>query len=259
MRKIQLMGHIVAGFPNFEASLQAARGICEGGASFLEVQFPFSDPSADGVVIESACIAALNGGFTTPQGFLFLKELSAANVANSVNSKLFIMSYANILFSYGIEKFVKEAKSVGVSGFIVPDLSLQNDEGLFSLANKYDLQNIALIAPATPNSRIPKLAQKSGELVYVVARSGITGEKQTQFSDEFYKYIARIKKYCKKPLAVGFGIENKEQIKALSKVAQIAVVGSAFSRKIAELAKQNAPQSAYFTQMCDFTKELLEN
>ncbi|MDD6056415.1 MAG: tryptophan synthase subunit alpha [Helicobacter sp.] len=245
MAKIALMGHIVASYPNLDSSLKAAVGIISGGAEYLEVQFPFSDPNADGETIANANAAALRDGFNTDSGFLFIKKLKKILDKEGLEAKLLIMTYGNILFNYGIKEFLLEAKKASVWGLIVPDLSIQNDECLFKLARKYGLQNIALIAPNTPLKRIKQLCNTSGEIVYAVARAGITGDK-TIISNEILEYIKSIKEITKKPIALGFGIQSKEQIQALKGVVEIAVVGSAFVRKITDLTATNG----------DFTKEL---
>ncbi|MDE5591589.1 MAG: tryptophan synthase subunit alpha [Helicobacter sp.] len=251
MKKTLLMGHIVAGFPDFQKSLDSALGIALGGASFLEVQFPFSDPNADGEIIRVACETSLNANFNTDLGFEFLRELQAKFLENNAPTKLLIMTYGNILFSYGIERFLSCAKECKIFGLIVPDLSLQNDENLFSLSKKFGLENIALIAPYTPKKRIKQLVENSGKFVYVVARNGITGDR-TQISTELLAYIKHVKKYCNKPIALGFGLQNKEQISQLKGVVDIVVVGSAFVKHISTL-KTNFKES-----LIEFTQQLQE-
>ncbi|RDU63320.1 MULTISPECIES: tryptophan synthase subunit alpha [Helicobacter] len=253
MKKIALMGHIVAGFPSFEASLKAALGIAQGGAEYLEVQFPFSDPNADGIAIANACEVALQSGFNTDLGFEFITQLQQKLQQNQLPTKLLIMTYGNILFCYGIQKFLQKAKERGVYGLIVPDLSLDNDEKLFKKAKKLGLENIALIAPLTKPKRMERLSCISGAFIYVVARNGITGDT-TQIDESLMRYIELVKKHCKKPIALGFGIQNKEQIDALRGVVQIAIVGSAFVRFIDKVCKEEGEISE---KLCAFTKGLL--
>ncbi|CAM2833521.1 tryptophan synthase subunit alpha [Helicobacter burdigaliensis] len=247
---IDLMGHIVAGFPNYEASLQSALGIALGGAKYLEVQFPFSDPNADGEAIANACEVSLSNGFNTKKGFSFIKELNSLFKEHNCTTKILIMTYANILYTYGIKEFLKEAKSCEVWGIIAPDLSLENDENLFSLAKNIGIEPIALIAKTTPTKRIEKLCKRSGEIIYVVARNGITGAK-TKIDEDLFAYIDLVKKHTNKPIALGFGIQNRDQINSLKGLVQIAVVGSAFTRHIQSL------HSNFKEELCSFTKELL--
>lgn len=253
MEKIALMGHIVAGFPSFEASLKAAFGIAQGGAEYLEVQFPFSDPNADGIAIANACEVALQGGFNTDLGFEFIAQLRDKLAQNSLNTKLLIMTYGNILFCYGIKEFLQKAKECGVYGLIVPDLSLDNDEKLFKKAKKLGLENIALIAPLTKPKRMERLSRRSGAFVYVVARNGITGDT-TQIDESLMQYVQRVKAHCPKPIALGFGIQSKEQIDALRGIVPIAIVGSAFVRYIDKACKKEGEISE---KLCAFTKGLL--
>ena len=253
MKKIALMGHIVAGFPSFEASLKAALGIAQGGAEYLEVQFPFSDPNADGIAIANACEVALQGGFNTDLGFEFIAKLQEKLAQNHLTTKLLIMTYGNILFCYGVKKFLKKAKQCGIYGLIVPDLSLHNDEKLFKKARKFRLENIALIAPLTKPKRMKRLSKASGAFDYVVARNGITGDT-TQIDASLLRYIELVKKHCEKPLALGFGIQSKEQIDALRGIVPIAIVGSAFVRYINKVCKEEGEISE---KLCAFTKELL--
>ncbi len=253
-KAIQLMGHIVALFPSFGESLEAALGIAQGGAEYLEVQFPFSDPNADGIVIASACEESLKSGFNTDLGFEFLCRLSEAFREREIKTKILIMTYGNILFAYGIEKFLKRARECGVFGLIVPDLSLQNDENLFSLSKKFGLENIALIAPNTDFKRMQKLDRASGSFIYVVARNGITGDG-TAVDSMLLEYIQRVKKHTTKPIALGFGIHSKEQIEALRGVVPIVVMGSAFVRRIAKCVEQKLNLQ---NQLYEFTKDLLD-
>lgn len=226
MNKSVLMGHIVAGYPNKEISIEAGLGICEGGAKYLEVQFPFSDPNADGVIIENASHQSLKNGFQIKDGFDIIK-----NLVQNTNSKILIVSYANIIYRYGIENFVKKTKEAGAKGLIIPDLPFEEDEGLRKIATKYHLQVIELIAPGATSQRIKKLSNTQSDFVYVVARSGTTGSK-TSINEELLKWIDFVKSHCNKKIALGFGINSNVQIKALDGKVDIVVVGSYFVQKI---------------------------
>lgn len=221
------MGHIVAGYPSKEISIEAGIGICEGGAKYLEVQFPFSDPNADGPIIEDASHQSLKNGFKIKDGFDIIK-----NLVQNTTSEILIVSYANIIYSYGIENFVKKAKEVGTKGLIIPDLPFEEDEGLRKIAKKYHLQVIELIAPNATSQRIKKLSNTPSDFVYVVARTGTTGDK-TSIDEELLKWIDFVKSHCNKKIALGFGINSNAQIKALDGKVDIVVVGSYFVQKIA--------------------------
>lgn len=226
MNKSVLMGHIVAGYPNKEISIQAGIGICEGGAKYLEVQFPFSDPNADGAIIEDASHQSLKNGFKIKDGFDIIK-----NLVQNTASEILIVSYANIIYSYGIESFVKKTKEAGAKGLIIPDLPFEEDEGLRKIATKHHLQVIELIAPGATSQRIKKLSNTPSDFVYVVARTGTTGNK-TSIDEELLQWIDFVKSHCNKKIALGFGINSNAQIKALDGKVDIVVVGSYFVQKI---------------------------
>lgn len=227
-KKIGFMGHIVGCFPDYETSFLAADSICKGGADFIEVQFPFSDPTADGPTIEEACYKAIENGFTIQKGF----ELTERIIKNNSTAVL-IMTYANIIFKYGIEKFLKKAKDIGVSGVIIPDLLPDADEGLKEFCKKYNIHNIFIAAPGDTEERIKELSEKGSGFLYTVTRRGITGKK-TDITQETKKWLKMVKSNSSLPVAAGFGIQSKEQIEALIGKADIAVVGSYFVAKIKE-------------------------
>lgn len=225
MNTITLMGHIVAGFPDKEKSLQAGLGIIEGGAKYLEVQFPFSDPSADGVIIEEACNLALQNGFKIQDGFEIVKKLSP-------KVEILIMTYANIIFNYGVENFIKTAKDNGAKGLIIPDLPIHQDENLRKIAKKFNLYIVELITPNTAPQRMQFLSQQSNcDFIYAVARTGTTGSKTT-INEELIQYLSLIKKNCDKKIALGFGIQSYEQIKQIQDKIDIIVAGSYFVKQI---------------------------
>ncbi|PAF54198.1 tryptophan synthase subunit alpha [Helicobacter sp. 13S00482-2] len=221
-----LMGHIIAGYPTKEISIQAGIGICKGGAKYLEVQFPFSDSNADGPIIENASHQALVNGFNIQDGFEIIKNLRV-----NTSSKILIVAYANTIYAYGIEKFVKKAKQCGAEGLIVPDLPFEEDEDLRKIASNEDFKVIELIAPGMSPKRIKKLSRTSDPFVYVVARTGTTGKK-TQINQDLFEWIEFVKAHARKKIALGFGINSSSQIKALEGKVDIVVVGSYFVEKI---------------------------
>jgi len=229
--KIGFMGHVVAGYPDLETSYEAAMGISEGGADFLEIQFPFSDPFADGPTIENASVVSLKNGIKISDCFNL-----AEKIAKNCESSVLIMTYGNIAFSYGIEKFVKKSEEIGVDGFIIPDIPPENDEGLSVLCEKNDLSMIYLAAPGNSAERIEYLSEKGNGFIYTVARTGITGKK-TEITGEVTEWLNFVRKNSKLPIAVGFGINSSNQIKNLKPYCDIAIAGSYFVRKITECHK----------------------
>lgn len=223
--KPALMGHIIANFPNHELSLRAAKGIILGGAEFLEIQIPFSDSNADGVVIQEACQDVLEGDFQLHDAFKLVRDLNS-------HGKIILMTYANIIFKYGIEKFILEAKNAGSYGLIIPDLPLGEDEGLRESAKKHDIFIIELITPNMPEERMREIIHQTPcEILYIVARSGITGDK-TAIDQNILDYLKKLKELTNKRLAIGFGIQSYEQVSILKDYADIIVAGSYFVTEI---------------------------
>lgn len=228
--KLELMGHIVAGYPSNSDCLRAGVGILRGGANFLEVQFPFSDGNADGSLIQNASDYSIKHGFTTKHGFMILKELC------KTNKNILAMTYANIIVNYGVENFVNELKDSGAYGLIVPDFSFgQEDLNLRYLCHQNNIYFIELIAPLTPVKRVREIAlNTSAPFVYVVARNGITGER-TQISNEVLEYIKNINEICRlesKEIMLGFGINDYSQLIALEGKIYGVVAGSYFVNAI---------------------------
>ncbi|PAF45036.1 tryptophan synthase subunit alpha [Helicobacter sp. 11S02596-1] len=228
MKNIQLMGHIIAGYPNKASSIEAGLGICNGGADFLEIQFPFSDPSADGPIIQNACNVSLEDGFKIQDGFDI-----ASTLAQNTQTQILLMTYANIVFVYGVENFVIKAKACGIKALIIPDLPFECDENLRKIAKKYGVDVIELITPGMDAKRIAKLSKTRSDFVYVVARSGTTGKK-TEMEASLFEWIDFVKKHSNKKIALGFGIRSNDQIQALKNHVDIIVAGSYFVEKITD-------------------------
>lgn len=220
------MGHIVAGYPDMKSSLEAAAGICDGGTHFLEVQFPFSDPSADGPVIEGASYKAIDAGFTVAKGFELVKELTGR-----VKTGIIIMTYANIVYRYGVDNFIAKSLECGAGGLIVPDLPPECDEGIIKKCRDKGLSFITLVAPGDDESRIAEVSGYSDTFVYTVARRGTTGKK-TDITDDTDLWLDKVKANSKVPIAVGFGIQSNDQVRRLKGRADIIVAGSCFVRTI---------------------------
>lgn len=220
--QIGIMAHTVIGYPSLEKSIRIVKTIAESGADIIELQIPFSDPLADGPTIMKACEESLANGTKVKDAFSVMKSLSGA-----LDTPLLFMCYFNTVFKYGVEKFCRDAAQAGASGLIVPDMPLdeESEEHLFKFCKKYDLYNIQVISSFSPDHRLIKNARATG-FVYVTSRRGTTGAKK-DLDLQLETNLKRIRKYFNIPIAVGFGISNKEQINTLSGNADIAVVGSA--------------------------------
>lgn len=216
------MTHIVAGFPSLAESEAIVRSMAANGADLVEIQIPFSDPTADGPSIVGANTDALATGITTVQTI----EM-AGKLAQSVDIPILIMSYLNPIFIYGAEKFIDDIRSLGISGIIVPDCPVEEHFGLTELCNDARIASVPLVAPMTTPERVSLLcAQSLSPFVYAVMRLGVTGKK-TELSKDLTDYLEMVKKHSGRFVAAGFGIREASQVSALNDFADCAIVGSA--------------------------------
>lgn len=216
------MTHIIAGFPSMKKCQQLAEVMIDAGVSYLEIQIPFSDPIADGPTITKANQQALESG-TIPE--------DCFELMNCLNKKtdipLLFMTYYNIPFRYGLEKFCKRAKEVGCYGLIIPDIPIDEEpyEHYLKLCKKYSLHPIQVVSPITPAKRLRQISKHASGFVYCVSRTGTTGARKN-LDSQLDRYLNRVKKYVDVPLAIGFGISSKAHVESALKNADIAVIGS---------------------------------
>jgi tryptophan synthase alpha chain len=223
-----IMAHMVAFYPDQARSREVAQGLADGGASYLELQFPFSDPTADGPDIQRACAAALEAGFTVDAGF----ELTAA-ICGSVRVPVFLMSYANLLFSRGVKRFLADAASCGVRGVIVPDLPADYDEGLFQEAAEAGLAAVPVLSPSMRDARLARICSLQAEFLYVTLRTGTTGPL-TEVDGPGREFLSRVAHgAATAKIFGGFGISSREQVRAIAALVHAVVVGSALVREVA--------------------------
>jgi tryptophan synthase alpha chain len=229
-KRIGIMAHVVVGYPSVEETVKIVKTMSDAGVDIVELQIPFSDPLADGPTIMKACETALSRGTKVKDAFDVLKQL-----AKEVSIPLLFMTYYNTVFSYGIEKFCRDAKAVGASGLIVPDMPIdeESEEHFFALCKKYRLHAIHVLSPASTDMRLKKNAAVATGFVYFTARQGTTGV-QEQLDLSLQSNIQKMKRFFSIPLAVGFGISKREHLKTLTANAEIAVVGSAVIDLIAQ-------------------------
>lgn len=222
MGKINLMTHVVAGYPTMDECEKIVLAMAESGVSFIEIQIPFSDPIADGPTIMQANEKALADGVKPDDCFKLIERLKG-----KVKIPILIMSYFNILFQYDLLKFCKQAEECGVYGLIIPDIPLNEEkyEHYLEICKKHNLHAIQIISPITTTSRLKKIAKVARGFVYCVSRFGTTGESH-KLAAGLSIYMKNVRKYIKVPLALGFGISSKEQVAAVLKHANIAVIGS---------------------------------
>ena len=216
--------YFTAGYPALNTTVKIAEALEKAGADFLEIGFPYSDPVADGPIIQNSSQRALENGMTLNQLFEELKELR-----NKVSIPVMLMGYVNPIVQYGVENFSKKATEVGVDGLIVPDLPIYEYEKLYAgIFKQYNLSNIFMVTPQTSTERIRKIDELSSSFVYLLSSSTITGVN-LKLSDAIEGYYQRIKDMnLKNPTIFGFGITNNNSFKKACEYANGAIVGTAF-------------------------------
>ncbi|MEN8135949.1 MAG: tryptophan synthase subunit alpha [Thermodesulfobacteriota bacterium] len=227
-KDILLMTHLVLGYPSFAVNREVIKQMVDNGVDLIEMQIPFSEPMADGPMILKANQDSLENGTKVRDCLDFAAEITASH-----QIPFLFMTYYNILFKYGVEKFFKKAVEINIKGFIVPDLPPEEGEEFLALAKKYDLAPIMIYAPTSTEERMAELAKHANGFIYCVARRGVTGKK-TDFDQDFGDYMARCRRSTELPLAVGFGISDKEDVDLLTGQADIAVIGTKTIRLIDE-------------------------
>jgi tryptophan synthase alpha chain len=227
-RDILLMTHIVMGYPSFEDSFEIVKQMVEAGVDLMELQIPFSEPMADGPVILKANQKALENGSNVKKCFEFAQKVSA-----SFPIPFLFMSYANIPFKYGMDKFADKMAQINLKGAIIPDLPPEEGEAYIRAMKKNSLSPIYIFSPETSDQRLEYLSSFASGFVYCLARKGVTG-KDTAFSDDISAYLMRCRKATHLPLAVGFGVKEKADVDFLKGKADIAVIGSQTIRVVEE-------------------------
>ena len=242
-----LIAYVMAGFPNEKATMTTIRGLVKGGADIIELGFPFSDPLADGPVIQNASTISLEKGTKINKFFNLVKK-----IRKETEIPLVLMTYTNILYNKGYPKFISDAKKAGIDGFILPDMSIEESkEYLAAAKNKAD--TIFLISPNTSKTRIQKIAKATSGFLYLVAVYGTTGIK-TGIKNYTLKAIKEVKKQTKgkTPIGVGFGVSTPKDVRQYIKSgADAVIVGSAYLKLI-----ENTPQNKLENKITSFTKSL---
>ncbi len=221
------MPYFPVGYPDLPTSIDVLQALAENGADLIEVGMSFSDPLADGPVIQHATQIALEQGVTTGQAIEAVAELRR----RGVGIPLVLMGYYNPMLSYGLEKFVREARRAGVDGFIIPDLPLEESAELAALLG--NLPQIRMLAPTTPDERIELLTRAARGFIYLVSVTGVTGTRR-EVPEGLTELIQRVRRHTSLPICVGFGIGTPEQTRAVAAVADGVIVGSACVRTIGE-------------------------
>ena len=225
---------ITCGDPDLETTVKAVKAAADNGADLVELGIPFSDPTAEGPVIQGANLRALKGGVTTDKVFDMVKELR-----KEVTIPLVFMTYANVVFSYRAERFMTNCKEAGIDGIILPDLPFEEKEEFDGICDEYGVDLISLIAP-TSAGRIAMIAKEAKGFIYLVSSLGVTGTR-SEITTDLSSIVKVIRENTDVPCAIGFGISTPEQAAKMSSISDGAIVGSAII-KILEKHGKDAPK-----------------
>ena len=226
---------LTCGDPSLEITEQLVYAMEEAGADLIELGIPFSDPTAEGPVIQEANVRALAGGVTTDKVFAMVEK-----IRKNTKIPMVFMTYANVVFSYGTERFIKRAAEVGMDGLILPDVPFEEKEEFDVVCKQYGLDLISLIAP-TSHERIRMIAKEAKGFVYCVSSLGVTGVR-SEIKTDVAKMVEMVKEVNDIPAAIGFGISTPEQAKKMASVSDGAIVGSAIVKIVAKYGKECIPE-----------------
>ena len=227
--RVGLITFVTAGFPERAATLPIVRGMVEGGADIIELGVPFSDPLAEGPVIQASSQAALDAGVTPDVCLDIVCELRH----NGIATPLVLMGYYNPLLAYGVSRFVRAAAEAGVDGLIVLDLPPEEAGDVRNACIETGLALIPLAAPTSSDERLALVGRVAQGFVYCVSVRGVTGARD-ELPADLPEFVARVQRHTNLPVAVGFGVSRREHVEAVGRVADAAVIGSAIVRLVAE-------------------------
>ncbi len=243
---------ITCGDPDLETTKAAVREMVKNGADLIELGIPFSDPTAEGPVIQEANVRALSGGVTTDKIFEMVRELRGSGKADGgvvtgdgeigepdgtepVTVPMVFMTYANVVYSYGAERFLLACKDIGIDGIILPDLPFEEKEEFLPVCRKYGVDLISLVAP-TSEDRIAMIAKEAEGFLYIVSSLGVTGVR-SEITTDLGSIVKTVRENTDIPCAVGFGISTPEQARKMAAVSDGAIVGSAIVKLLAKYGK----------------------
>lgn len=222
---------ITCGDPDLETTAACVRAAVAGGADLIELGIPFSDPTAEGPVIQGANLRALTGGVTTDKIFELVR-----NLRRDVNVPMVFMTYANVVFSYGAERFFSICQEIGIDGIILPDLPYEEKEEFLTLCHTYGVDLISLVAPTSEN-RIAMIAKEAEGFLYIVSSLGVTGTR-SEIKTDLESIVEVVRRNTDIPCAIGFGISTPEQAARMAGIADGAIVGSAIIKLIEKYGKE---------------------
>lgn len=220
-KRAAFVAYLCAGDPDFDTSLAACRAVLDAGADVLELGVPFSDPLADGLTNQLAAQRALDGGMTAARVFELVRRLREKSQV-----PIIFYTYYNLVFSNGVENYVRAAKEAGVDGMLTLDLPPEEADEMLAACAKHDMKTVFIVAPTTPAGRLARIGAAATGFIYYVSREGVTGVRD-QVATNIPEAVARIRQHTALPVAVGFGISTREQVRQVARVADGVVVGSA--------------------------------
>ena len=236
---------ITCGDPDLETTAAVVREAVKNGADLIELGIPFSDPTAEGPVIQGANLRALTGGVTTDKVFELVRELR-----QDLEVPLVFMTYANVVFSYGADRFISACRQTGVDGLILPDLPFEEKEEFAPICREYGVDLISLIAPTSQN-RIAKIAREAEGFIYIVSSLGVTGVR-SEIKTDLASIVEVVRQNSALPCAIGFGISTPEQARKMADLSDGAIVGSAIVKLVEQYGREAPPQvGAYVKSMKD--------
>jgi len=242
-RPALIMTHVVCGYPSFDDNWKELEIMQSYDVDLVELQFPFSEPSADGPLFVKANQEAIESGVHVEDCFAFMKK-----VTEHFSFKVVMMGYYNTVFKTGHRLFLQRLKEAGADGFILPDLPIEEAGQLHEIAAELELSPIVLMTPTNSDERLAELANAADGFIYTVARKGVTGSN-TEMNNEVSQFIDRCRQHTHLPLAVGFGVSNSKDIEFIGQYADIAVIGTA-ALKAWQMGKEKG--------LNDFFKQLLD-
>ncbi len=235
--KKAFIGFLTAGDPSYDASYNNIMAMIKAGADMVEIGIPFSDPIAEGPVIQGADVRALKAGMTTDKAF----EL-AEKIRSQTDIPLVFMTYVNPVYKYGYDRFFAKCAEIGVDGLICPDLPFEEKSEADGAAKAHGISLISMIAP-TSEQRIKSIAESANGFLYIVSSLGVTGVR-SEIKTDLASIMNSVRKYAKVPAAIGFGVSTPEQAKKMSDISDGVIVGSAIVRLV-EKYGENAPDEIY--------------
>ena len=239
---------ITCGDPDLDTTEKIVHSMAENGADLIELGIPFSDPTAEGPVIQGANLRALSGGVTTDKIFDLVRHLR-----QDLTIPMVFMTYSNVVFSYDAEKFISTCAEVGINGLILPDLPFEEKEEFDAICKKHGVDLISLIAP-TSEKRIAMIAKEAEGFIYIVSSLGVTGVR-SEINTDIASMVKLVKENTDVPCAVGFGISTPQQAAKMASISDGAIVGSAIVKLIAQHGKDAAgPVGEYVKSMKDALK-----